>query len=905
MSQDSSTASAEPLTWTWEGQMITTCPRDYAAAGLSVLPIKTDGTKRPRVKEWGHLQKDIATPDEIDQLFRGMVGVAIIGGRVSGGLECLDIDAPDLVEPFEASIRELAPGLLERLPTVATPRNSYGGRHYRYRIAGDVPGNTPLARSEPRPQFNKDGTPKMDQRTGKQRIAPDVLIETRGEGGYAIAPGSPGECQESGLPYKHVAGPPLTEVPTITADEHGLLWSVARSFNRHIEERDVKGAPSKAPRDGLSPGDDFNARATWEEILEPADWQKVFPRGDVMLWRRPGKQDGASATTGIKSRSGNELFCVFSSNAHPFEGPNGRPCSTYSKFAAFATLNHNGDMSEAAKALAAAGYGDRPKGDDEGKVPAARRAKKAGGRIIVIGTDEYRVNDQAITALATSPYIFQRGGKLAHVVRDIGELNAIERPKDSPTIINLPLPRLRELLSEVAAFVNIDAEGKATPARPPVWCFTAVDARGQWPEIRRLEAVVETPVLLADGTVLQKPGYDPRSGLLYEPQTVFPPVPDQPSKADAMLACDALREVIVDFPFKSDAHASAWLSGVLTPFGRQAFRGPAPFHLVDANVRGAGKSLTTDCIAEIVTGREFPRTSAPDADEEFRKVITSVAILGEQIMLLDNIEGAFGCSSINAALTATSWTDRILGKSEMIRNLPLRTVWYGTGNNVQPHGDTARRTCHIRIESREESPEERTGFRHPNLLAWVRTERPRLVVAALTVLRAYCIAGRPDQKLTPWGSFEGWSGLIRSALVWAKQPDPAQTRIELRQQSDRDASTLRLLVTGWEEVDWNHRGITVAAAIKALEAEPEQYEPLRAAFTELTPAGKPFSARGIGMRMAAYRQRVTAGKYLDSWDDTKLGKVWKVYAVDTRDTSDTFSATPHERHTSSSLTVQA
>ena len=57
---------------------------------------------------------------------------------------------------------------------------------------------------------------------------------------------------------------------------------------------------------------------------------------------------------------------------------------------------------------------------------------------------------------------------------------------------------------------------------------------------------------------------------------------------------------------------------------------------------------------------------------------------------------------------------------------------------------------------------------HPDLLAWVRRERGRLLVAALTILYAFCRAGRPvPSGLKPWGSFEGWSGLVRAALVWA------------------------------------------------------------------------------------------------------------------------------------------
>ena len=89
----------------------------------------------------------------------------------------------------------------------------------------------------------------------------------------------------------------------------------------------------------------------------------------------------------------------------------------------------------------------------------------------------------------------------------------------------------------------------------------------------------------------------------------------------------------------------------------------------------------------------------------------------------------------------------------------------------------------MRLESPEENPEERTGSRHPDLLAWVRQERPRLTVAAMTILRGYCVAGRPDMGLTPWRSFEGWSDLVRQSIVWCGLPDPGETRQELAGQA--------------------------------------------------------------------------------------------------------------------------
>jgi hypothetical protein len=316
--------------------------RRFSKAGLSVVAIPPDGSKRP-VTTWAERQKRLPTDAELDRDFGdGRNGIAIICGAVSGNLETLDIDDPALVKPFEESVNALAPGLLDRLPTVATPRNDYGGRHYRYRILGAVGGNQRLARSA----------------DGKV-----VLIETRGEGGYAIAPGSPGGCHESGLPYRHVAGPPIENVPTITADEHETLLGAARSFDQHIEP--AREAPqASATRDGLSPGDDYNQRASWDEILASAGWAAVHSSGDKTYWRRPGKRSGVSATSGLRSKAGNELFYVFSSNAAPFD-----PSTPYSKFAAYATLNHRGDFSAAASALAAQGYGDRTTATGEGHRP--------------------------------------------------------------------------------------------------------------------------------------------------------------------------------------------------------------------------------------------------------------------------------------------------------------------------------------------------------------------------------------------------------------------------------------------------------------------------------------------------------------------------------------------------------
>src|SRR5262245_57668872 len=108
------------------------------------------------------------------------------------------------------------------------------------------------------------------------------------------------------------------------------------------------------------------------------------------------------------------------------------------------------------------------------------------------------------------------------------------------------------------------------------------------------------------------------------------------------------------------------------------------------------------------------------------------------------------------------------------------------------------------------------GFRHPNLLQHVRENRLALLTAGLTILRAFVVAGRPEAGLKPWGSFEGWSGLVRNCIVWLGLLDPGDTRRELAEASDRDAAALRMLFAGWHEVDPDENGLTAAGLVKLL-----------------------------------------------------------------------------------------
>lgn len=457
---------------------------------------------------------------------------------------------------------------------------------------------------------------------------------------------------------------------------------------------------------------------------------------------------------------------------------------------------------------------------------------------------------------------FQRGGALIHVVTDATPVEEIEFPDDIRRLRLLPASLLRERVTAAVRLYDevLTEDGpQRVHKRPPDWLIKMIHERGEYPRsIRPITGVVTAPTMRSDGTIIQKSGYDAHSGLLVELSRGWPTIPERPTRDDAKRAAKELLEVIEDFPFLDEVHRSGWVSLVLTLLGRPAIKGPCPLFHIDANTAGSGKSLACDAAGIIATGQRLPRKTWPGDDDEMRKTITAVAIESLPIVLLDNIARHLGSASLDAALTGTTWSDRLLGFSKTTGTLPLTTVWASTGNNIQLVGDTARRTMFVRLKTDLENPEERTGFAHPDLIDWVRTERRRLAVAALTLLRAYVVAGRPKQNLPPWGSYEAWSDLIRQEIVWVGLPDPAGTR-QIVREADKNAEILRIVLAGIEGAG----EVTTADLLRLAEREPDTHPAVCACITELCGGDKEKqTASRLGSRLRAFVDRVCDGKTL-------------------------------------------
>lgn len=494
---------------------------------------------------------------------------------------------------------------------------------------------------------------------------------------------------------------------------------------------------------------------------------------------------------------------------------------------------------------------------------------------------EHEVNAEAAARLAQLEGVYVRAGRLVRVVRDV-KARKINRPPGAPTLGELPRSIVRERLTEVAQFKQWKTGyWKVTP--PPDWCVAAVHERGEWPGARLIEGIIEAPVLRSDGSVLARQGYDEDTGLLLSSSGVFDQVPEKPTQDDAKNAAEQLLEVVADFPFATPEGRSAWLAFALTPFARWAFEGPVPLMLCDGNVAGSGKSKLVDCVALLATGRPAPRSAPTEDNEEWRKRIMSVALAGDQLVMIDNLEGDLGSPALDAALTATSVKDRVLGASED-RVVPLRAMWCATGNNVMLKGDLRRRVLHMRLDSDLERPEVREDFRHADLLRWVGQERGRLVAQALTLLRAYVLAGKPKQGGAGWGSYEGWHELVRGAVMWAGQPDPERTRDDLVGSSDPSTVAFGALLRTWAKV-WPEHALSAAQLIDRLtpnagEQLPTDLGVLRSALLELVSGrdgGLP-NPKSLGRQLGKFKSRPgPGGLRLGGVSDDHGIMVWRVH----------------------------
>ena len=237
------------------------------------------------------------------------------------------------------------------------------------------------------------------------------------------------------------------------------------------------------------------------------------------------------------------------------------------------------------------------------------------------------------------------------------------------------------------------------------------------------------------------------------------------------------------------------MSLLLLGFLRAMIDGPTPLHLIEKPTAGTGATLMVDAMATILTGSGAGVMTEGTDEEEWRKRITAKLRQIPTLVLIDNLKRQLEASALAAALTAPFWEDRVLGVSEITR-LPIRCLWIATGNNPTFSNEMARRLVRIRLDARVDRPWQRSGFRHPDLMVWVRANRARLVAACLTLCRAWIAAGRPRGTRTI-GSYKSWSQTMGGVLEVVGIEGFLGNIDEMMAASDSEGAVWRSFVSAW------------------------------------------------------------------------------------------------------------
>ena len=409
------------------------------------------------------------------------------------------------------------------------------------------------------------------------------------------------------------------------------------------------------------------------------------------------------------------------------------------------------------------------------------------------GIDLHPLTERVWEALAgsddqqDSPTLFLHGN---HPVR---LTHADGRPKLEP----LTIDSLRYEVAKRVSFYALAGKNGRRDQVPPRDLLSNLLAATDNP-LPQLDGIVYTPVIAESGEICATPGYSPhtRLWLHWTGEILSLPVDHDPTKDTVRAAVDQLSEPFQDFPFLPDDDASFahTMTLLLQPFVRHLIKGRTPMFWVTKPEAGTGASLLTDTALYPACG-EVAHEPAPGGgdDEEWRKQITTILRKKNSAIVFDNAVN-LNSSYLAKLLTDPIWSDRLLQTSNGIEIPVLQTI-VGNGNNPTVTKENARRLIPIRLDSGLAQPWLRKGFALGDLRAWNPAYRGFMIHAALTVIRAWFVAGCPRGKKS-LGSYEEWAAIMGGILDVMEVPGFLEHGNGIR-VNDAETDAVNEMVTQW------------------------------------------------------------------------------------------------------------
>jgi len=361
---------------------------------------------------------------------------------------------------------------------------------------------------------------------------------------------------------------------------------------------------------------------------------------------------------------------------------------------------------------------------------------------------------------------------------------------------DLTQPHLQAVCNESIRWQVTDGQDVAQRAVPADVCqhmlYSAAIRTLPLPPLQR---ITHAPYFGANRKLHAAPGYAADQETLYYPSMplTVPPVPDAPTPEDVTRAKEQIEEVLQDFPFaKNDKNISAdktnAIALMIEPFIRSWFP-LTPLYVVEAATPRTGKGLLAEVCLFPALGHAPAVTTAPAREEEWKKEITALLSGTPVVVAFDNIHQTLGSQHLAAALTATRWKDRSLGRNDVTVEYSNRSTWIALGNNVRLSDEIVERSVRIRLVATCENPGERTGFKHDNLLEYVAQHRGDLVWSILTLIQHYIASGQPAPKIPiVKGRFESWARHMQGVLECAGYKGFYTNQADLRNAATADAA---------------------------------------------------------------------------------------------------------------------
>jgi hypothetical protein len=490
--------------------------------------------------------------------------------------------------------------------------------------------------------------------------------------------------------------------------------------------------------------------------------------------------------------------------------------------------------------------------------------------IRVVAGEIHRVVDAAEHDLAQSGRHYQRGGLIVTVVTDPGTRET--------RVQDISQPALVRALSGAGTWERFDVRAEDwvridPPARHAAVLFDSTT----YHHLPVLNGLTRQPYLRPDGSLMTAAGYDAATGMFGVFDARDFSVPAKPTRAQAVAALGLLRDLLTEFSFASDTDLSAALVAMLTAAVRPSLVHAPMFH-ARAHMVGSGKSYLCELITAFATPQRGTPTTFPGDDEECRKLLLAELLRAPAVIEFDNLTGDLVAhKSLCTALTSEHISGRILGVSKTA-TVNTRALFLSSGNNVGPVQDMTRRCLTIHLSPECEVPAARS-FTRPDLVRDVLRDRGRFVSAALTIVRAWIVAGRPMTECKSLAGFSDWSALCRQPLLWLGLVD-ATASVFKAMAEDPDRETLSRLLTAWQAVFGKTAAMVRDAAKRASEFGVEHGE-LREVLHDIADERGEINRRKLGWWIKRHAGRIVDGLRFARASGNRSAEAWQVESVST------------------------